>query len=151
MSYLFKIEFTKKSDYLNDDYDRLSEHEKENISNLESEYFFDYDDLNDNYVCIIVTSYIEIKKYTNILKNNLIEYTISDLSTDIISGEIDLEILLKDNFISTNQIKFSIFIEDVNLWILKNTNIDIILDRISRVGMSNLKEVEKDYLKNYKI
>jgi hypothetical protein len=151
VSYLFKIEFTKKSDYLNDDYDRLSEHEKENISNLESEYFFDYDDLNDNYVCIIVTSYIEIKKYTNILKNNLIEYTISDLSTDIISGEIDLEILLKDNFISTNQIKFSIFIEDVNLWILKNTNIDIILDRISRVGMSNLKEVEKDYLKNYKI
>ena len=150
MSYLFKIEFTKKSDYLNDDYDRLSDYEKEKISSLESESFLDYDDLDDNYVCIIITSYTEMKPYLNILKNNLIEHTVNDLSKDIITGKIDLEVLLKDNF-STNQIKFSIFVEEVNKWILKNTNIDIILDRISQVGMSKLKEVEKEYLKNYKI
>jgi hypothetical protein len=41
--------------------------------------------------------------------------------------------------------------EGINYWTMENIDIDIVLDRISQVGMNNLKEVEKDFLKNYKI
>ena len=81
----------------------------------------------------------------------MIWFELENLSLGILKGEIDLEYLLKDKYLQTSLIKFNTFIESINYWILDNTDIDIVLDRISQVGMNNLKEVEKDYLKNYKI
>ena len=151
MTSIFKIKFSKNSDCLNDDYDRLAEYEKDKISNISVESFFDYDDDDGRYNFILITTHIEIKKYISILENNLIWFELENLSLGILKGEIDLEYLLKDKYLQTSLIKFNTFIESINYWILDNTDIDIVLDRISQVGMNNLKEVEKDYLKNYKI
>ena len=151
MTSIFKIKFSKNSDCLNDDYDRLAEYEKDKISSISVESFFDYDDDDDRYNFILITTHIEIKKYITILENNLIWFDLENLSHSILKGEIDLEYLLKDKYLQTSLIKFNTFIESINYWILDNTDIDIVLDRISQVGMNNLKEVERDYLKNYKI
>ena len=151
MTSIFKIKFSKNSDCLNDDYDRLAEYEKDKISSISVESFFDYDDDDDRYNFILITTHIEIKKYITILENNLIWFDLENLSHSILKGEIDLEYLLKDKYLQTSLIKFNTFIESINYWILDNTDIDTVLDRISQVGMNNLKEVEKDYLKNYKI
>lgn len=151
MTSIFKIKFGKNSDLLNDDYERLAEYERDKISSIEVESFFDYDDEDDKYNFILITTHIEIENYISILKNNLIKFELKNLSQRVLKNEVDLEHLLKDKYLPTSQIKFDIFIEGINYWILENTDIDIILDRISQVGMSKLKEVEKEYLKNYKI
>ena len=151
MDSVFKIKFDKNSDFLNDDYDRLDEYEKEIISTIDVESFFDYDDEDDKYTCILITSNFEIEKYISILQNNLIKFELKDISKSILKGKIDVEILLKDKYLPTSQIKFNIFMEGINYWTMENIDIDIVLDRISEVGMNNLKEVEKDFLKNYKI
>ena len=151
MTCIFKIKFGKNSDCLNDDYERLAEYERDKISSIEVESFFDYDDEDDKYNFILITTHIEIEKYISILKNNLIKFELKNLSQGVLKNEVDLEYLLKDKYLPTSKIKFNIFIEGINYWILENTDIDIILDRISQVGMSKLKEVEKEYLKNYKI
>ena len=151
MTSIFKIKFSKNSDCLNDDYDRLAEYEKDKISNISVESFFDYDDDDGRYNFILITTHIEIKKYISILENNLIWFELENLSLGILKGETDLEYVLKDKYLQTSLIKFNTFIESINYWILDNTDIDIVLDRISQVGMSKLKEVEKEYLKNYKI
>jgi hypothetical protein len=151
MTSVFKIKFDKNSDFLNDDYERLAEYEKEVISNIEVESFFDYDDDDDKYNCILITTHIEIEKYISILNNNIIKYELKDLSKSILKGKIDIGDLLKDKYLPTSQIKFNIFMEGINYWTMENIDIDTILDRILEVGMNNLKEVEKDFLKNYKI
>ena len=136
---------------INDDYDRLDEYEKEVISTIDVESFFDYDDDNDKYTCILITTHIEIDKYISILNNNLIKYELKDISKSILKGKIDVGYLLKDKYLPTSQIKFNIFMEGINYWTMENIDIDTVLDRISEVGMKNLKEVEKEFLKNYKI
>ena len=151
MPSVFKIKFDKNSDFLNDDYDRLDEYEKEVISTIDVESFFDYDDDNDKYNCILITTHIEIDKYISILNNNLIKYELKDISKSILKGKIDVGYLLKDKYLPTSQIKFNIFMEGINYWTMENIDIDTVLDRISEVGMKNLKEVEKEFLKNYKI
>ena len=39
--------------------------------------------------------------------------------------------------------------DDLESWIYDNLEIDIVLDRITEVGMDSLKDVEKNFLKNY--
>jgi hypothetical protein len=48
-----------------------------------------------------------------------------------------------------NSIKWSFFIDDLNEWIINNLDIDIVLDRISEVGIDSLTEIEKEFLKTY--
>ena len=50
---------------------------------------------------------------------------------------------------TTNSLKYSFFIDDLNDWISINLDIDTVLDRISEVGIDNLSLVEKKFLKNY--
>ena len=52
-THIYKIKFSKPSYQLNDDYDRLSEIEKEKISNMEAEAFFDMDQ-DDKYTFFII-------------------------------------------------------------------------------------------------
>ena len=49
---LYKIVFNKSSFELNDDYERLSEYEKEIISSMPVDAFFDYD-CDDDYTCFL--------------------------------------------------------------------------------------------------
>lgn len=148
MTKVYKIKFNKSSFELNDDYERLSDYEKDIISELNTESFFDYEDELDNYVCFVITTPTELDRYLKILRNNLIEHESSDLSNPVLKNEINLE-MLEDKLDSTNYFKYDFFMDDLESWIYDNLEIDIVLDRITEVGMNSLKDVEKNFLKNY--
>lgn len=148
MTKVYKIKFNKSSFELNDDYERLSDYEKDIISELNTESFFDYEDELDNYVCFVITTPTELDRYLKILRNNLIEHESSDLSNPVLKNEINLEIL-EDKLDSNNYFKYDFFMDDLESWIYDNLEIDIVLDRITEVGMDSLKDVEKNFLKNY--
>ncbi len=146
---VYKIQFYKSSYQLNDEYERLSEHEKERISELDAEGFFDYNDDDDKYTVYVITTPLEIKQYLSILANNLVKYDLFDLSKDVLFNKIDLNEVLKDQINTTNSIKYSFFVDDVNGWVYQNLDMDTVLDRISDVGIDGLTDVEKDFLKMY--
>jgi len=148
MTRVYKIKFSKSTFELNDDYERLSDYEKDIISELNTESFFDYEDELDNYTCYVITTPTELDRYLKILKNNLIEYECSDLSKKVLNNQINLE-LLEDKLDSNNYFKYDFFMDDLESWIYDNLEIDIVLDRITEVGMDSLKDVEKNFLKNY--
>lgn len=147
---VYKIRYSKSSLELNEDYDCLSDYEKEAISELDAEGFFDYED-NNIYCCYVISTPIEVAKYSKILTNNLIAHECLDLSQDIISNKIDIEYELEDKLDEKNLFKYDFFLEDINSWIYNNLEIDIVLDRITDVGIDSLKQVEKDFLKHYSI
>jgi len=147
-TFVYKIQFNKNSFDLNDDYDRLSEHEKERISDLDAETFFDYEK-DGNYTCFVVTTPLEMKKYVSILTSNLIICDCQDISKDVLKFKINLEEELKEQISTINSIKYSFFIDDIYEWIESNLDMDMVLDRISEVGMDSLSKVEKDFLKNF--
>lgn len=148
MTKVYKIKFNKSSFELNDDYERLSDYEKDIISELNTDSFFDYEDELDNYVCFVITTPTELDRYLKILRNNLIEHESSDLSKPVLKNEINLEVL-EDKLDSNNYFKYDFFMDDLESWIYDNLEIDIVLDRITEVGMDSLKNVEKNFLKNY--
>ena len=148
MTKVYKIKFDKSSFELNDEYERLSDYEKDIISELNTESFFDYEDELDNYVCYVITTPTELERYLKILRNNLIEHECSDLSNPILRNEINLE-CLEDKLDNNNYFKYDFFMDDLESWIYDNLEIDIVLDRITEVGMDSLKDVEKNFLKNY--
>jgi hypothetical protein len=148
MTKVYKIKFDKSSFELNDDYERLSDYEKDIISELNTESFFDYENEIGNYVCYVITIPTELDRYLKILRNNLIEYEYFDLSKPVLKNEINLE-LLEDKLDSNNYFKYDFFMDDLESWIYDNLEIDIVLDRITEVGMDSLKDVEKNFLKNY--
>jgi hypothetical protein len=148
MTKVYKIKFNKSSFELNDDYERLSDYEKDIISELNTESFFDYEDELDNYICFVITTPTELDRYLKILRNNLIENECSDLSKPVLKNEINLE-LLEGKLDSNNYFKYDFFMDDLESWIYDNLEIDIVLDRITEVGMNSLKDVEKNFLKNY--
>jgi hypothetical protein len=149
---VYKLNFTKSSYDLNDDYERLSEHEKERISELDADTYFDYDDDNQCYVCYVVTTPQEIERYLKILTNNLIQNSCLDLSDDILKNKIDISKELKPLVTATTSIKYSFFVDDIDDWILENLDIDMILDRISQVGgVDNLSDIEQEFLKNFQL
>ena len=88
---VYKMKFEKSSFDINEDYDRLSEYEKERIAELDAETYFDYEE-NGSYICFIITSPIEMKKYTSILSKNLIKFEFSDLTKDVLISKIDWSI-----------------------------------------------------------
>ncbi len=151
-SHVYKIMFEKSSSGLNDEYERLSEHEKQKISDLDAESFFDYQDYKDRYICYVICKPTELQKYSDIRINNLIIHAISDLSNDILEFKIDLEDELKPLLSTINSIKYSFFIDDVNDWIFEHLNIDNVLDRISALGsVDKLSTIEKEFLKNFQL
>lgn len=148
-SSVYKIQFFKSSYELNEEYEKLSEHEKEKISELDAEGFFDYDEF-DRYTVYVITTSREINRYLSILGNNLIKYQLHNLSDDLLKDKVDLEMDLAGQINTLNSIKYSFFIDDVNSWIYQNLDIDMVLDRISEVGIDSLRSVEKEFLKEYK-
>lgn len=145
---IYKISFFQSSYQLNDEYEKLSEHEKERISELDADGFFDFEE-KGNYVCFVIATPVEVKKYLSILSSNLIQFEYLDISMDILNFKINLVEELKNQISTLNSIKFSFFIDDVNDWILENLDIDMVLDRISLIGIDNLTVIEKDFLTKY--
>ncbi len=150
MNGIYKIKFFKSAEKLTNHYNNLSESERENISGLNAESFFDYENKNQNYTCYIIVDSLELERYTNILTNNSIEHKCVNLSDDFINGKIDIKKDIENKINETNYYKYDFFVDDIDNWVLENLNIDIILDRISEIGIDSLKEIEKEFLKNYK-
>lgn len=148
INYIYKVKFEKSSIELNDDYERLSDYEKDIISELNTESFFDYEDEFGNYICYLITTKIELNRYLKILESNLIKHEYFDLSRSVLHNEINLSIL-EEKLDNNNYFKYDFFMDDLESWIYDNLEIDIVLDRISEVGIDSLKEVEKNFLKNY--
>ena len=146
-SHIYKIKFSKPSYQLNDDYDRLSEIEKEKISNIEAEAFFDMDE-DDKYTFFIIVKPMELKAYLSVLNENFIPYDINDVSDDILKGKLDVESqIIQVN--PLNSLRYSFFVDDLNDWLYENLDMDIVLDRISSIGIESLRKVEKEFLNNY--
>jgi hypothetical protein len=146
-SHIYKIKFSKPSYQLNDDYDRLSEIEKEKISNIEAEAFFDMDE-DDKYTFFIIVKPMELKAYLSVLNENFIPYDINDVSDDILKGKLDVESqIIQVN--PLNSLRYSFFVDDLNDWLYDNLDMDIVLDRISSIGIESLRKVEKEFLNNY--
>jgi hypothetical protein len=146
---VYKVVFDKSSHDLNEDYEKLSDYEKEKISDLDADSFFDYHDYKDSYVCYIITTPTEFKIYSSILIKNLIYHEPTDISKNILSFKTDLSEELRPLLSSTNSIKYSFFMDDLKDWIYKNLDIDGVLDRITEVGLNNLSSIEKEFLKNF--
>lgn len=150
MKRVYKVRYSKSSLELNDDYDNLSDFEKEQISELDAEGFFDYED-NSIYCCYVISTPVEVVKYSKILTNNLIAHEYLDLSQEILNNKIDIELELEDKLDEKNLFKYDFFLDDLEHWIYNNLEIDIVLDRITDVGINSLRQVEKDFLKHYSI
>lgn len=148
MERVYIVSFSKSSFELADDYDKLSDIDKERISNLEATSLFDFDD-DVGYKFFIIVESLEFKTYTKILNDNLIYHKVEDLSNTILTDGFDIENSTKKYVSHLNTIKFSFFIDDLNAWIYQNLDIDKILDRISQVGINNLSKIEQKYLSNY--
>ena len=148
---VFKINFYKSTDELEDLYDYFSELDKEKLNELDTESYFDYDDLSGNYTLLIIASHIEVDKYVKIIRDNTLKVDYLDISDDILKSKYDLEYDLTLLINEENEIKFDFFIHDLNNWILENLDIDNVLDRISEIGIDNLSKIEKEFLENYKI
>lgn len=140
---VYRIRFMKPSFELNDEYERLSDYEKERVSELDVDSFFDCDE-KDEYTCYVITNPLEMKVYLGILSNNLIGIKFDDLSKDILSRKVDLENELDPQLSTMNSVRCRFFINELNNWIYNNLDIDIVLDRIFVMELKHL-QIRKDY------
>jgi hypothetical protein len=150
-NYVFKIRFNESQFDLNDQYESLSDLDREKIEEMDAISYFDYSDYDDKYVCFIIANKLEMEKYLEILSRNYIKFDCVDLSDDILKFKIDLTEELRPLLSTTNSIKYSFFLDDLDDWILENLEIDTVLDRISEIGIDNLSSVEKEFLKNFQL
>lgn len=150
MTCVYKIKFTKNSYDLNVEYDKLSEHEKESISAMLPESYFEFNNDCEHYVIYIMLNPLDAKRYTKILEDNLINHSIINISKDLLNG-MDFEKDLKKYVNGLNRFRWNNFNKKITEWILSNLDIDIVLDRISNVGIEGLNKIEKKFLDNYKV
>ena len=90
MSSIYHVKFFKSSFKLEDDYEHLSDIDKEKISDINSEAFFDFDE-DDRYNFFIIVDAVEFKSYSRILNDNLISFELKDISEDVLKGNFDIE------------------------------------------------------------
>ena len=144
---IFKIKFTKSPFDLNEDYDRLSDIDKEKIADMNADSFFDYEE-DGVYTFFTIAEPIEVKRYLGVLSENLVRFELIDLSKDVLKGNFDIDSEVGAKVEPLDSMKFSFFVDDLNDWIYNNLDIDTILDRISQVGLDSLTKIEKEFLNN---
>jgi len=144
---VYKIKFTKSPFDLNEDYDRLSDIDKEKIADMNADSFFDYEE-DGVYTFFTIAEPIEVKRYLGVLSENLVRFELIDLSKDVLKGNFDIYSEVGVKVEPLDSMKFSFFVDDLNDWIYNNLDIDTILDRISQVGLDSLTKVEKEFLNN---
>jgi hypothetical protein len=152
MKNIYKLKFEKSSFDLDKDYESIPDHHKEKISKIRPVAFFDFNDkIEDRYTLYMILSQVEINEYITILKENGIGHRISDISDEILRGEVEIDEHLMQNSNRFSKTKVLKFIDKKNEWIYDNLDIDTVLDRISDVGMESLRHIEKKFLENYHI
>lgn len=143
---IFKLSFNVKLPYIEDIYSSLSDLDKQRVSSLDVLSSFYHDKLELRIIYMIISSK-DMKNYKNLLNNNLIPYFCEDLSQLVLDNDIDLELELQKWAEPENYQDYDNFIYEVNQWLLKNLNLDSILDRINQKGIKTLRPIDKDFLK----
>lgn len=147
---VYKIKFNKSSFELDEDYERFSDIDKEKIADLVADSFFDYEE-DDAYAFFAIAQPTEVKRYLTVLSENLVTFELNDISNSVLKGEFDFNLEVGTKINPIDATRFSFFIDELNDWIYNNLDIDIILDRISKVGINNITQIEKDFLNNYNV
>ncbi len=144
---LYKLSFNIEIPYLNEVYELLTDLEKERLYsfNIQSSFYYN---TNNQYIGFLLIPHNEMKEYEFILNNNLIPYLCESYSDLVINNEINLELDLEKYTDFYNYIDYENFIYEINLWLLKNLNLDSILDRINSFGIESLRPVDMEYLKS---
>lgn len=145
---VYKINFYKSVIYLNEDYEKFSDIDKEKIADIQAWSFIEYEE-DKKYAIFLIIEPQELKRYIEILGDNLIQFRVEEVSREILKNTFIVEDYILSNNSLFNKTKYKNFVEDLNMWIYDNLNIDIVLDRISLVGINKLTKIEKEFLDNY--
>lgn len=149
MKKVYRVIFNKTSFELDKDYERFSEQEKQAISSMNPDSFFDFN-TKDKYTLYLIFSPIDIEKYSKILDNNLIEHTTEDVSESILLNTFCIDSGLKPFVNALNRFRWNSYKTKLDEWIYENLDMDLVLDRIGQCGgMDNLRPVEKKFLRNF--
>jgi len=148
MNRVYKIVFNKSSFELDKDYERFSEQEKLAISSMNPDSFFDFNH-KEHYILYLIFSPLDIEKYNRILDNNLIQYTLEDVSEKVIQNKMCLDSELKPFVNALNRFRWNTYKTKLDQWIYDNLDMDLVLDRIGQCGMDGLRPVEKKFLRNF--
>jgi hypothetical protein len=152
MKYLIvKVLFNCDMFWSDTEYEKLSELEKTKIINVEAISTFDYIDDENNYICYMIISPIEMSKYEGILLNLDIKYKANDIGDEILNGEIDLRDVFEKHKHPINMETYLDFFDNLEKWIMKNQTVDNVLDIINEKGYENLRSIDKDFLHEYSI
>jgi hypothetical protein len=138
---IFKISFDK---YISEDI-KMSEDDKDRIANLGVISSFDYE-TDKLYICHIISTDKEMKKYLTILEKYGIEYECLNLSLNILNSEYNLA-HLKQFLYSGNKRIYKVFMKDFNNWYYSNLDLDFLLDKINSKGINSLTKIDKKFLK----
>ena len=149
MNRLYEIKFTKSSFELDKEYERLSNHEKVDITNMTPDSFFDFNDNQSCYRLYLIFSPIDIERYSKILNSNFIRHDAINISDKVLENKICFDSELRPFVNALNRFKWNSFKIKVDEWIYDNLDIDLVLDRIGQCGMENLRPVEKKFLRNF--
>ena len=150
MHQVFKITFSQNSYELNNEYSKLSEHEKETIANILPDGYFEFNDKSEQYILFLIISKENLDRYAKILDDNFIQFKLKNISKTLLNG-LDLQEQIKDYINPLNRYRFNTFKVKLEEWITSHLEIDIILDRINQVGINNLTNLERKFLDNYKV
>jgi hypothetical protein len=150
MQQVFKITFNQNSYELNNEYSKLSEHEKETIANILPDGYFEFNDKSDRYILYLIITRENLDKYLKILDSNYIQFEVKNINKKLLNG-LDIQLELKDSVNYLNRSRFNTFKIKIEEWISINLDIDNVLDRISIVGVEGLNKIEKKFLDNYKV
>lgn len=145
---LFLIEFHRNSIDVFYDFQSISDLDKNKISSIEFD-LFDYEDEYNQYKVLMLSKENVMNSYKNILYDNLIPYIISDISSSVISNEINIEDKLKLYLSHANIKRMSYFVKKVNEWIKSNLDIDLVLDMINQNGLESLRKIDIEFLKSF--
>ena len=108
---VYKIKFTKSPFDLNEDYDRLSDIDKEKIADMNADSFFDYEE-DGVYTFFTIAEPIEVKRYLGVLSENLVRFELTDLSKDVLKGNFNIDSEIGSKVEPLDSMKFSFFVDD---------------------------------------
>jgi len=148
---VFKLVFEKNSYELNMDYDKFTQSELEIIANVLPDNYFEWNSESGNYTIIMIVGDHPLLRYTNILKNNNVKFKLVNLTNEILENGINLSEDLIPHINIINSTKWTKFKQKIVQWTLSNLTVDIVLDRINRIGSyDKLSKLEKKFLEDLK-
>jgi hypothetical protein len=92
---------------------------------------------------------MDLIKYEKDLIRLDLKFMLYDVSDEILKGNVDPRSEFKKHRVPENIEEYINFFDCLEEWVFKNQDIDNILDMISEVGYSNLRDIDKKFLDWY--